>query len=61
AVFAAVDAGSAAEALRPLLGDSPSRARATAITRELFACHAGAARTAAEAALQLASEGESGA
>jgi 3-deoxy-D-manno-octulosonic-acid transferase len=57
AVFAAADARSAAEALRPLLTDTPARTRATAITRDLFAGHAGAARTAAEAALQLASSG----
>ena len=61
AVFEAADARSAAEALKTLLGDTAARARATAITRELFARHTGAARTAAEAALQLASEGESGA
>ena len=33
----------AAEALRPLLTDTAARARATAIARELFASHAGAA------------------
>ena len=57
AVFAATDARSAAEALRPLLTDPAARSRAAAITRDLFASHAGAARTAAEAALQLAHSG----
>ncbi|HSB63988.1 MAG TPA: glycosyltransferase N-terminal domain-containing protein [Thermoanaerobaculia bacterium] len=61
AVFAAADARSAADALRPLLTETAARARATAITRHLFAGHAGAARTAAEAALQLASSGAPGA
>ena len=61
AVFAASDARSAADALRPLLTDKAARARASAITQELFAGHAGAARTAAEAALQLASAGAPGA
>ena len=61
AVFAAADARSAAEALRPLLMDTEARARATAVTRDLFAGHAGAARTAAEAALQLAFSGAPGA
>jgi len=61
AVFAAADARSAAEALRPLLTDPAARARATAITRDLFAGHAGAARIAAEAALALAFSGAPGA
>jgi 3-deoxy-D-manno-octulosonic-acid transferase len=57
AVFAAADARSAADVLRPLLTDPGTRARASAIARDLFAGHAGAARTAAEAALQLARSG----
>ncbi len=57
AVFEAADARSAAEALRPLLADTAARARATAVMRDLFAGHAGAARTAAEAALSLVSAG----
>jgi 3-deoxy-D-manno-octulosonic-acid transferase len=61
AVFAASDARSAAEALRPLLADKAARSRSTAITRDLFAGHVGAARSAAEAALQLASSGRPGA
>ncbi|MFI5120635.1 MAG: 3-deoxy-D-manno-octulosonic acid transferase [Thermoanaerobaculia bacterium] len=61
AVFAATDARSAAEALRPLLTDTAARARATALTRDLFAGHAGAARIAAETVLQLAFPGAPGA
>ncbi|MGZ5428745.1 MAG: 3-deoxy-D-manno-octulosonic acid transferase, partial [Thermoanaerobaculia bacterium] len=61
AVFAAADARSAAEALRPLLTDTAARAGATAIARDLFAGHAGAAQAAAEAALALAFSGAPGA
>lgn len=57
AVFTATDALSAAEALGPLLTSPPVRARAAGIARALFARHAGAARTAAKAALALAFPG----
>ena len=57
AVFAAADARSAAQALRPLLADPDARTRAAAIARDLFARHAGAARLAADAILALAPGG----
>ena len=60
AVFAAVDAHSAADSLRPLLTDTAAHARAATVARDLFACHAGAARTAAEAALDLVLSGAAG-
>ncbi len=61
ATFAAVDARSAAEALRPLLADPAARARAAGAARELFARNAGAARRAADAILALAPAGTLGA
>jgi 3-deoxy-D-manno-octulosonic-acid transferase len=57
AVFAADDARAAADALRPLLTDPAAHTRAAEIARDLFARHAGAAHTAAHAALALALSG----
>ena len=57
AVFAAADARSAADALRPLLTDPTARARASETARDLFARHAGAARAAADLAFSLAFPG----
>jgi 3-deoxy-D-manno-octulosonic-acid transferase len=58
AVFAAVDARAAADALRPLLAEPATRALASEAARGLFAKHAGAARLAADAILALAPEGK---
>jgi 3-deoxy-D-manno-octulosonic-acid transferase len=57
AVFAAADARSAADALRPLLTDRSARARASETARGLFTRHAGAARAAADLAISLAFSG----
>lgn len=57
AVFAAADARSAADALRPLLTDPAARARASETARDLFRRHAGAARAAADLVLFLACSG----
>lgn len=54
AVFAASDARTAADALRPLLTEPARRALAFEAARALFAKHAGAARVAADAILALA-------
>ena len=57
-VFAAANAGAAADALRPLLAEPATRARASEAARVLFLKHAGAARLAADAILALAPEGK---
>jgi 3-deoxy-D-manno-octulosonic-acid transferase len=57
AVFAAADARSAADLLRPLLTDPGARARASETARDLFTRHAGATRAAADLALVLAFSG----
>ena len=56
AVFAADDARAAADALRPLLAETATRARASEAARDLFSRHSGAALLAAEAILALVPE-----